>query len=839
MEESMDINHLMSIQKNTIYDGEGSTFALPDGLLIDKDGVTLTNMTIVGSVTVKGNGVTIQNCAIKSDGLAILCSADDFICQGNRIECSNVAVSLEGGSRNSLVAQNETHGDIVLEGTLNCAVVLNHAKSISAVGNKNVYLIHNSLTNTLRTRKNDYIICDDNCGSVVSEENSNQNGNNLTDVDARLEFGADEALLPHTNKELFLNMPRRATVSSLDCSESLSANEYISTRAAVSDVVIIPPGAYTIDGPIRLGSSHSSTTVYAYGAYLEASYYGTVCDIKGARNVNILGITFGYSGQPCGQLTVLEDQDDRTLLCKISAGYGEDFGKSDENKFSSSFVDIFERGKIYPWGILGPRYSIEKNSDGTVTVTHADNSTKIGQIHAGDKLVCRMAGPNTHCINLDSVSDIIFRDVVCYSYGATLVIVANNGSEKMYFCRFHNTPPAAPIIDKNTYLEHKALEVRYGVSLGIYMDENGRYRGDTPLICSADASHIMRCKEGIHATSCLLESMCDDGSNHRASSSRLSKIVDNGDGTSTLTYKGSLAQIYFNLGSKRPSTCPSFEKGDRLLCYNSKGMTVCDTICLDNAVALEDYQFTVTDSSGTERVLTDTYMSVTIATKDVNLKALDGYDLSDNSYNMAAKVLVDNISRNSPNFTFDNVMIRNTRSRGILSKTTDATVKNCTIRNIAHTGVLMATEYVWGESTVSQDITIQKCLFDHVGYINGSLSAKSISPIAIMGLSSTVSEDSLLCKNIVIEGNRFINTEHDYQITVNSAQNVRIIGNVFEPKLNEKEGEVGKIIDVNTAMNVEISGNKYHDKVKSISDVVTAENFKNIFGSDIQLEGDV
>ena len=230
---------------------------------------------------------------------------------------------------------------------------------------------------------------------------------------------------------------------------------------------------------------------------------------------------------------------------------------------------------------------------------------------------------------------------------------------------------------------------------------------------------------------------------------------------------------------------------------------------------------------------------MTVATEALNLACLDGYDLNDDHYRMDNKVLVDNLSRNSVGYIYDNVTIKNTRSRGILFKTMNVTAQNCTFKNLAHTGCLLSVEYVWGESTVGCNAVIRNCIFDNLGYINNYDYYLPLSPISIVGFSKTVSEDTLLYKNILIEGNRFKNNTHDYQINVNSAENVRIINNVFEPNQRENEEKTRKVINIDTEMNIEISGNKYYHFLKDIKDGIDAKNYKNVYGTDITLNDDV
>jgi hypothetical protein len=185
------------------------------------------------------------------------------------------------------------------------------------------------------------------------------------------------------------------------------------------------------------------------------------------------------------------------------------------------------------------------------------------------------------------------------------------------------------------------------------------------------------------------------------------------------------------------------------------------------------------------------------------------------------------------------VLVRNTRSRGILVKTVGATIENCTFQNLGHTGVLLSVEFVWGESSVSQDITVRKCLFDNVGFINKGFANKTLAPVAIKGLSYTVSEESLLYKNILIEGNKFINNRNNYFVTVNSAQNVKIKNNVFEETADKTEERQRFVIDVETSMNIEISDNVCPKNLKSIINGITAKNYRNLQINEVMLNGDV
>ncbi len=790
-------------------------------IVIENDGVILFGGEIEGNVTVKAAKAVIEDCKIS--GNVIFESAE-----------------------HSIIAKCSVSGDISVKNAYNCVVLLNDAQSITASGNTNLYVVENTLSGALSLENNNYLLADENkCASVKAQDNENTNGDNITDVNARLEFGADERLLPHANRELFIGMERDEYISAPDSLENEPINEYIKRCAEGGKTVIVPPGAYVSPAPVKLEAEASGACIYAYGALQEMIPYGNAIVLREANDITLKGLVTSYLGQSCGQLTVLEEIDERTLLVLPYAGCDGEFGKTDLSRFSQTFTDIFETGLNYPLGGMGGAYTLDKNDDGTYIMHLTEQNSKIGKIHKGYRIACRLVGPDKVAIAPTSCKNFLMKDTFLYCHSACLALAAHGACAGIQLDRWFNGREAARVIDKETYDRYRTYEEKYGIEGEVYIDEQGRYRGGTPLICSSDATHINACSSGTNAVSCLFEGMCDDGSNQRASSARLKSITDNGDGTSTLIYHGNVPEIYclhyFNesLPVHYPASCQPFKKGHRILVYTSTGVTVCDTRCLCDEELLDFFEFTLYPPARNPRHYTDRCRRLTVKTEDVNFKALEGFDLDDNGYELKEKVLVDNLDRNSAGFVFDNVMVCDMRSRGILVKTVDATIKNCTFRNLGHTGTLLSNEFVWGESSVSQDVSITKCVFDNLGFFNFGYMNKTVSPIAIKGLSSTVSEESLLYKNITIEGNKFINNRNHHFITVNSAQNVKIKNNVFEDS-GELSHIEGRIIDIETAMNIEISGNKYPEYLNGDENHgIAAKNFKNVYGEDICLEGDI
>lgn len=814
-----------------IFDGKGASVSAD--IVINGDDSVLLNLSVRGTVTAIGKNVTVQSCKISADGTAVISSANGFILKKCDI---NGSVEIQSGACNGLIAQNTVSGNISVNDGYNCSIVLNKATNVSVNDSTNIYVIENKISSVLSLTENNYVIGENNELSILSAEgNLNVNGNTLTDVDSRAEVGALPSILPHTNKDLFLEMERQTFVRDASISEELSIDRYIRDLATCSETVIVPPGAYSASSCTTLNSECSNTKIYAYGVYLELDHYDPLLFLREAKNVEINGLSVGYALQSCGQVHVLAQLSDRDYIIVPSAGSIDGFTHTDRSVFSSS-AELIPQNFTSTTRFLGA-HTITKNSDGTMTFSFSGEKG-LGHVHAGDMMTCRIANGNKETIHVDSSENVLFKDFVLYGYTAALAVVGSGPSSNVRFVRMHNTVHSGAIIDKETYRKYKAWESKYGVDLKVRIDEKGRYRGCDFMVGSVDAMHVMGTKEGYSVISSILEQMTDDGSNQRSASSRLGDIKNNGDGTTALIYKGSLAEIYFKMGAGC-GNCVRFSKGDTVFAYNSKGQLLCETICLDDAQFVETVTFSVSDGKGNERTLKTDLYAVTVPTADVNFAAADGYDLSDNHYKMDNKILVDNLSRNSVGYVYDNVIIRNTRSRGILFKTRNVTAKHCTFKNLAHTGCLLSVESEWGESTVGCNATIKNCIFDRIGYINNYDYYKPLAPISVVGFSSTVSEDTLLYKNILIEGNRFQNNAHDYFININSAQNVRIINNTFESGLRENEMKYQKVFSIEAAMNVEISGNKYSEYLKHLADGIEAKNFKNIYGTDIQMSGDI
>ena len=827
-------------------------------------------------VIATGDDMAAQSNVIVAKSLGISSTGAYCTVMNNTVEAASdgIAVSL-AGSTNGLVALNKLAGaqmSVSITDSFNCSVILNSAIRLFGANCKNLYLIDNKLGGAVELENNNYLICDGNTfpkdelpHPVVSVKNENYNGDGMHDVDARLEVGADEDLLPHTNKDLFISMERRTKVRDLSLPKSYAFNGYVRNMAKNEDYVIVPPGVYSVSSTLNLQAAHANTTIYAYGVYQESTKYIKNLDISSANNLTVKGLTIGYSQQSAGQIQVLDKVDRRkmTLLVVPSAGFTQDFGKLNTEKFSTGGY-FYHTGSYTSWteiGIWGG-YSVIPNEDGslqnpdgtfTIQISGKDAAKYYNLIEEGEIFTCRLNEANDRTVQISGAKNILFKDTVTYGYADALCFVIGGANTEVEFYRHHNLAHSAAVIDEETYNKYVAFEEAYGVDLEVHVDGEGRFRGADPRIGSVDATHMASPSKGLSATSTLFENACDDAANQRGNSSALHNIIDNKDGTYTILYKDYIPETYLNMYLNQGKTevhpghqVSSFAAGDRIFIYTSGGKVVCDANVLTAATS---YQTNAIVYEGDHKVNGETVhftwrstiFAVTVREGDVDLDALEGYDPEHTTPDMSNKIIVDNLSRNSVNFTFDNCMVRHNRGRFVV-KTRDATITNCTFKDTTMAGVVLSVESTWGESSVPQNVTVTKCLFDGTSQTHNYDNNTKYAAIAVEGLGSggvgmkvNVEADSIPCKNINITDNVFKNVPNNYYVTVSAAQGVTIKNNVFEARSTETAKRVGKAIYINGCMTVDISDNTYSEFANGdVTRVVVANNYKNLFGTDVE-----
>ena len=808
--------------------------------------------TETGLADTGAQGTTLQHCLLEGSGTGVLgATAGAYRSNTLRLGEEDLGFALSAGTVNALVALNvieNAQSAILLSGVTNTAVVLNQAVSITAKGTHSSYICENSLGGLLTATDNTYRLADNNTvpadeydHSVIQSGNENHNGNNLRDVNARPEVGADESLLPHVDKELFVRMERQETVKDLLDDMPRPVNQYLMKHAETDEIIILAPGVYGMTGErITFNVDRSNTQIYGYGAYIERQdSLDTLLYYTVAAGVEIKGLTLGYVPDSNAQAFILEKLGNNTVRTLISAGMVNEFGETDPVMFNPDVRTGFVQRAGTAFSFADIQYVAAKKAapvEGIATIDITLQPSVYSMMKVGDLITTQPRGGGPSVIIRDSSADLVFRDVTLYGVSSGFAFSEGNSLSGTTYYRVYITPQAEKYIDEATYHTYRAIEKQYGISLEVRVDDEGNYRGAAPRFSADDATHPTSCAQGSQATFCVFENMTDDATNQNHMHARLHDAKDNGDGTTTLTYKGNLSQYSYEQGGRSAgSYCSEFREGDRVYVYTAAGQLVCDTAALTAAKQAGELM--------TEYNTNTKLFTVTVKTEDVNFEALAGYDLSLNVYDSDKKVLVDNMSLASNGFLFDNCKFQNIRSRGLLIKASEGTIKNCTFRNIGMACAALIYEIYWGESGVTEKTVIERNLMDNTGYYNN---IDIYSPIAITGLGSSVDEDYLLYNNIRIVGNKVINRTTNYALYINSARDVQVYDNDFGPFMGNDFGKAPAapetaaspkpVVHLNGAMNIEFKGNTFPD-TGFLEDQIVCQRVKHIFGADVELDG--
>ena len=802
-------------------------------------------------VTDKAANTILKYCRLEGAGTGLAATAEDGVYTYNTflLDKTGVGVALQNGSLNLLVGMNIIRGaktSLTLNGVKNTAVVKNSVISVNAENSHSIYICDNAMGGRLTAKNNAYILADGNAhpadGYTLRDGNTHESGDTLLDVNTRLDTGADERLLPQVDKELFLGMARKEVVREYGAERAVYT--YMMDCAKTDEVVLVPPGKYTTAREYgNFLEEHSNTTVYAYGVYIEAPVGSAInygighLRIFYLSNFTLKGVTLGYEQPSAGQAYVLEKGIDGWVRIAASAGMWQEFIDSAPDYFNTVNIGIQRAGTFYPIGDFDAYWgAVQKHSDGTMTIRLQPDA--FDMVETGDILTCRIA-KGAYTTQVTECENVSFRDMTVYGYSGGFAFYESRNRTGVTYYRVFNTVKPAPVIDKQTYDRYVGYEDKYGVDLEVSVDSEGRYRGGIPRIGSVDATHASNNLQGSQLLFCLFEGMCDDGTNQNSFHSRLSEYVVNGEET-TLIYKGVIPyNLYHQTADKKTLQinrhCIPHKQGDRVYVYTSKGELVCDTEALTAAISYASVPSTHPHVDVNGRPVTR--YAVTVKTAEVNFAALEGYDLTDDSHEATHKVLVDNRSMGSSGFLYDNTVIQNNRSRGLLLKASDGIVKNCTFRNIAKVAVAIIYEIQWGESSASENVRIENCLIDHTSYSPNVNSSYQHVPIDIMGLSSgETTEKFLLYRDIYLIGNVFINrdtSQTPYAVYIQGAKNIYIRDNDF----GSSESEDCRAIWANGAAGIELSGNLYPPAIDGdIERYVEGEHYKNIYGTDVSDE---
>ena len=823
LEGTLTVRAGESVTLSGIEAGGGLVIEEAEGLRMEDCRATAQDTALIN----RGTSCTIVNCCFSGKTALADESAGGNLYEGCVFVGEDVAITLAGSnstvwysnirgnvitaggrSENLLVAMNrfENLGGVVYENTHNCVVLLNEVEGVSVKDSTNTYVCCNTIYGTSALESVDYLLVTRNkaFGSITQTNVSNTNGDNITDVNARAEYGVNEDLLPHINKDAFINMERKDYVHLSDGSR-MTISQYINEKSADGGRLIIAPGAYSTTEGIRL-SEIEDCTVYAYGVlYEKYDFFGTVFNVSQCKNYSFRGLTLDMVLNGCGQLIVLEKKDG-TVRYRAAAGFLQNH--ADQTYYSANGDGIgyvgFHAGEdhsAYSDAFLGTlTYDPE-----TKQLTSVPMAYIYERLQPGDMLACRAKGGNVTYLYRNTAVE--FEDVTILS-GSIRGFYDHEAEEGTILNRVMISPAPAKVIDQSTYEEYLALGKQYGVDTGVYVDDLGNYRGTPAKMATADSTHTSNSRSGIKATSCLFECLSDDGSNQQGFHGRL---ADYDPATGVITYKQNLA------AGGACCACADFAVGDRVYVYTLSGQTVCDTPALSATLQLDAVNGFI-------------HYQVQVDPSAFNHAILESYDLSTDGV-CDRRILIDNRSRNGDGFVFENLLVQNIRSRGFLVKCAGNEIKHCSFRNIGMAAIGLIFEPEWGESGICDNTLIAYNYFENTGYMPGQ--PLLYSPITIHGLGNSADEDFLPYKNIEIIGNVVRDRGTKYALFINSAMDVTVQGNDFGEIKGGESREENPSVYVDYARNIAFDGNTYSAHASSIAESIEANGHVHIHGGDV------
>lgn len=726
-----------------------------------------------GIVDQSQTGALIENNRLSQCDVAISVETANTIVQRNTIRGGEIGVkasfakseisAAQSKGYNILVAKNvfsDTAVSVMYENASNSVILFNRAENISATGCTNLYVAENTVSNTLTLKNNNYMLANKNVAlSLVSEQNENMNGDNVTDLNARNDVGSNESLLPHINAECFAGMNKK-NVKTLEGSQRL--NVFLTEQLASEDVVIVPPGAYFSDS-VKF-SDLRNKKIYAYGVLNEkADPKTTAVALENCVDVALHGMFFNNTIYPNLQGTITEVKaSSNTLTFKVDPGYPEDY--SDYGKFySNSFGYVYRNGELYPVANVAFLGTATRSYD---PITHSNTVTGIytpmGILQVGDRIVFR-TGNGANAVQVKSGSGVLLEDVTVFS-STGFAESDKNCDVAPVLHRYAVTFGPAPILDST-----KDYSSYTNVT---WTDSYGRLRSASPLNTSCDATHCTDARVGVQMISCLAEGMNDDGGNVNG----MYGIASSYDAVSKkLTY------TYCDVNSYQMVPA-AFRKGDTARMFTSSGELIAIVTTESATVDNGDRTFSIQVSA------------------DVDLKG-------------HTDVIIQNMSACGDGFLMDNVVVRDSAVRGILIKCTSGEIKNCTFQNLGASAILYSPEYkTWPEVGPPSNIKIHHNKFDSVGTLLRQYGDTSRDRIAIQisGYEKTSDVAYCLNQNIEITDNVFVGNYNQTQIGLSCVKDVKICNNTFLPRHGTTDTtDNGTPIAIFGGNGIEISGNVF------------------------------
>lgn len=765
-----------------------------------------TANTFVISNTISGGDVGIKAAAERAEISAVMCDV-----------------------YNVIAAKNEITGagkGILFENISNCVALMNASDDLWVTGCINAYVHGNRVSRELVLKKNDYVIADSNTrGSFQKAENTNVNGGDLTDLDARAAVGVNTELLPHINKEQFAGMAGR--MSFRTHYGTLDTYAYVNAAIAGGEKdIIIPPGTHNNGAMIFSGLNNIN--LWGYGVYNDTiKSTSTAFSFISCKHVNMYGFFIGNSINPNLQGTVIKvsgKAGNETVQFVADPGYLADYTNSSNFPATNGGVGcIYEPDSAYPYSevwyiheqktysattqINTLKLSSEGIKYGRVVSGNTANPLAVGSIDVGDRVAFRNY-KGAGGVSMSGCSNMKLEDVTIFN-SSGFALSDYDADVSAYLHRYAVAIGPAPVID-----DIKSNEVAtvndYNRAV-TWTDSYGRLRSAFSLNTTCDATHNTNSRTGMQAVSCLMEGMNDDGGNINA---HYGSAVSFDAATKTLTYQRSVVKQNNTSYHCLPS---SFKVGDSIWLYSKNGENV------GIATVTEATKQTVTSTNETAERYT-----VKI---DKNVTLTDPAD----------EVVVENLSACGGGFLWDNVLVRNNNSYGVRIQSANGTIKNCTFSGLEKGGISMIPQiHDWPECGYARDIEILNNEFSELGILAAQWHAwdsgeygSTYMPIRI-ACAGEMSGDPLNClfANIRIDGNKFSSRYTYYDIAAHNVQNLTVTNNTFTGRRTMENTDTQGCILIMGGNGINVDGNTFTNAAGS--NVYIKDNVaQNVTGSNV------
>ena len=792
--------------------------------------------TEVGVTDVSSTGATVQNCLFTDCLVAILCKTANTVAWYNTVNGGKVGVKAVDDSAeisaamgtvyNVLAAKNkitDVEKGILFEKVSNCVVIMNEADDITVSECINAYVVNNCVSDTLTLNKVDYVIADSNTyGTFRTTDNTNSNGDDLTDLTERSAVGVNERLLPHINKEQFAGMVGRTGFRTEY--GVVDVRTFIENQvSAGKSEILIPPGAHNNGGMSFNGLRNIK--IYAYGVYNDIIKTGkTAIAMTNCEAIEIYGMFIGSSVHPNYQGTVISvngKAGKETITFVADPGYLADYTKSSNFPVTNGGGGtIYKSNSGYPYSEVwyeNATKSYNSASQATSITLISEgikygrlpysemeaNPLAVGAIEVGDRIAFRTY-MSYNGISMSNCTKVVIEDVTIFN-SAGFAISDYDSDIAVSLHRYAVTSGPAPVLDR--IISSELATVNEQNKHVTWRDSYGRLRSAFYLNTTCDATHNTNSRVGMQAVSCLLEGMMDDGGNINA---HYGTAVGYDSTTNVFTYKRCNTEGYQLLPQ-------NFKIGDSLLLFTKSGEFI-DSVTVTSATVQ-----TVTSSVK----LAERY-TVKLS-KDITLPA------------DTDSVIVQNASASGNGFLWDNVMVRNNNSYGVRIQGRGGEIRNCSFIGLAKGGVSMIPQYIsWPECGYASDVKVTKNVFEELGIMAAQWydwdsveSGSSFMPLCISAPGGDTSElDRCMFENIEISDNIFRSRYTYYDIYIAAAKNMTVTGNVFSGRKGMESTDQQRNILIVGGNGIQIDGNSFTNSAETHVYVKNGVA-QNITGNDI------